>query len=109
MRDSLAREKHYRVKELADLWGFSENTIIKLFGNEVTGGIAEVDMIDHRNDRPVKSTDVNANFFCNLPKFPAVKEYRCRVSDCVIESARLPHRLRQRNPPGAERVLALGA
>src|ERR1039458_7902294 len=34
MRDSLAVEKHYRVKELADLWGFSENTIIKLFGNE---------------------------------------------------------------------------
>ena len=34
MRDSLAVEKHYRVKELADLWGFSENTIIKLFSNE---------------------------------------------------------------------------
>ena len=34
MRDSLAVEKHYRVRELADLWGFSENTIIKLFSNE---------------------------------------------------------------------------
>ena len=34
MRDRLAVEKHYRVKELADLWGFSENTIIKLFCNE---------------------------------------------------------------------------
>jgi hypothetical protein len=34
MRDSLAVEKHYRIKELADLWGFSENTIIKLFSNE---------------------------------------------------------------------------
>ena len=34
MRDSLAVEKHYRVRELADLWGLSENTIIKLFSNE---------------------------------------------------------------------------
>jgi hypothetical protein len=34
MSDSLAVQKHYRVKELADLWGFSENTIIKLFSNE---------------------------------------------------------------------------
>lgn len=34
MPDSLAVQKHYRVKELADLWGFSENTIIKLFSNE---------------------------------------------------------------------------
>ncbi len=34
MRDSVAVEKHYRVKELADLWGFSQNTIIKLFSNE---------------------------------------------------------------------------
>ena len=34
MRDSLAVQKHYRVKDLADLWGFSENTIIKLFSNE---------------------------------------------------------------------------
>ena len=34
MLDSLAVEKHYRIKELADLWGFSENTIIKLFSNE---------------------------------------------------------------------------
>lgn len=34
MPDTLAVQKHYRVKELADLWGFSENTIIKLFSNE---------------------------------------------------------------------------
>ena len=34
MRDSLAVQKHYRVKELAGLWGFSENTIIKLFSHE---------------------------------------------------------------------------
>lgn len=26
--------KHYRVKELAELWGFCDNTIIKLFANE---------------------------------------------------------------------------
>jgi hypothetical protein len=26
--------KHYRVKELADLWGFCDNTIIKLFADE---------------------------------------------------------------------------
>ena len=32
MPDSLAVQKHYRVRELADLWGFSENTIIKLCG-----------------------------------------------------------------------------
>lgn len=34
MPDSLAVQKHYRVKELADLWGFSENTIIELFSKE---------------------------------------------------------------------------
>ena len=29
-----AFEKHYRVKDLAELWGFSKNTIRKLFVNE---------------------------------------------------------------------------
>lgn len=31
---SAALEKHYRVKDLASLWGFSDNTIIKLFSSE---------------------------------------------------------------------------
>ncbi len=30
----VAFEKHYRVRELADLWGFCDNTVIKLFSNE---------------------------------------------------------------------------
>jgi hypothetical protein len=30
----IAFERHYRVKELAALWGFCENTIIKQFANE---------------------------------------------------------------------------
>jgi hypothetical protein len=29
-----AFSKHYRVKELAELWGFCDNTIIKLFADE---------------------------------------------------------------------------
>jgi len=29
-----AMEKHYRVRELASLWGFSDNTIIRLFTAE---------------------------------------------------------------------------
>jgi hypothetical protein len=29
-----AFEKHYRVKELAELWGFCDNTIIKMFADE---------------------------------------------------------------------------
>ena len=29
-----ALEKHYRVRELAALWGFSDNTIIKIFASE---------------------------------------------------------------------------
>ena len=29
-----ALEKHYRVRELASLWGFSDNTIIRLFASE---------------------------------------------------------------------------
>lgn len=29
-----ALEKHYRVRELAELWGFSDNTIIKFFAGE---------------------------------------------------------------------------
>jgi len=29
-----AFERHFRVKELAKLWGFCENTVIKLFSNE---------------------------------------------------------------------------
>jgi hypothetical protein len=29
-----ALEKHYRVRELAALWGFSDNTIIRLFAGE---------------------------------------------------------------------------
>jgi len=31
---SAALEKHYRVRELASLWGFSDNTIIRLFSTE---------------------------------------------------------------------------
>ena len=30
----VAFEKHYRVSELAELWGFCDNTIIKLFSDE---------------------------------------------------------------------------
>ena len=29
-----ALEKHYRVRELAELWGFCDNTIIRIFANE---------------------------------------------------------------------------
>src|SRR5664280_1787228 len=29
-----AFKKHYRVKELAELWGFCDNTVIGLFANE---------------------------------------------------------------------------
>ena len=31
---SAALEKHYRVRELAALWGFSDNTIIRIFASE---------------------------------------------------------------------------
>ena len=31
---SAAIEKHYRVRELAALWGFSENTVIRIFAGE---------------------------------------------------------------------------
>lgn len=31
---STATEKHYRVNELAELWGFSRYTIIRLFAHE---------------------------------------------------------------------------
>jgi hypothetical protein len=31
---STAFEKHYRVKELAELWGFAENAIIRLLRDE---------------------------------------------------------------------------
>ena len=31
---SAALEKHYRVRELAALWGFSDNTIIRVFASE---------------------------------------------------------------------------
>lgn len=32
--DRVALEKHYRVRELASLWGFSANTIIRFFAAE---------------------------------------------------------------------------
>ena len=31
---NIALEKHYRIRELAELWGFSDNTIIRMFSNE---------------------------------------------------------------------------
>jgi hypothetical protein len=31
---SAALERHYRVRELAALWGFSDNTIIRMFASE---------------------------------------------------------------------------
>jgi len=34
MNGAAALEKHYRVRELATLWGFSDNTIIRIFANE---------------------------------------------------------------------------
>ena len=34
MSNAAALEKHYRVSELGELWGFSHNTIIKLFATE---------------------------------------------------------------------------
>jgi hypothetical protein len=60
MRDLSAVEKHYRVKELADLWGFSENTIIKLFSNEdgvlrLESPTANGSMPRYRFPRPLRS------------------------------------------------------
>ena len=34
MSSTAALEKHYRVRELGELWGFSDNTIIRLFATE---------------------------------------------------------------------------
>ena len=34
MADTAAIEKHYTLKELAELWGFSENTIRKIFQDQ---------------------------------------------------------------------------
>jgi len=34
MSSAIALEKHYRVRELGELWGFSDNTIIRLFAAE---------------------------------------------------------------------------
>ena len=34
MRTTTALEKHYRVSELAELWGFCPGTVIKLFSDE---------------------------------------------------------------------------
>ena len=34
MSSAAALEKHYRVRELGELWGFSDNTIIRLFASE---------------------------------------------------------------------------
>jgi hypothetical protein len=38
-----AFEKHYRVKELAGLWGFCDNTIIKMFADEA--GVLRLDTL----------------------------------------------------------------
>jgi len=38
-----AFEKHYRVKELAELWGFCDNTIIKMFADEP--GVLRLDTV----------------------------------------------------------------
>jgi hypothetical protein len=56
---SIATEKHYRVKDLAELWGFSDNTIIKQFTDEpgvlrlrATTGTAQVrDALNPRERR----------------------------------------------------------
>ena len=34
MNTATALEKHYRVRELGELWGFSDNTVIRLFTAE---------------------------------------------------------------------------
>ncbi|WP_225154136.1 hypothetical protein, partial [Bradyrhizobium sp. NBAIM08] len=34
MTGAAAFERHFRVRELGELWGFSDNTIIKLFNSE---------------------------------------------------------------------------
>ena len=34
MPSGIAFERHFQVKELAKLWGFCDNTIIKLFSDE---------------------------------------------------------------------------
>ena len=31
---TVAQEKHYRIKDLVELWGLSRNTLIKLFASE---------------------------------------------------------------------------
>ena len=50
-----AFEKHYRVGELAKLWGFCDNTIIKLFANEQ--GVLRLERLAAKGRRKINFTD----------------------------------------------------
>src|SRR5262249_39212446 len=66
---------------------------------EITRGIAEINVVDDRDDWPLKLASIDSDRFRDVAGFSAIEKYRCGVGGAVDEATRLGDRLSQRDSP----------
>src|SRR4029453_11173989 len=70
---------------------------------------AQVDRIDHRDDRAFIGADIDSHRFGDVARLAAIEEHRGGISLKIQQTASPADRFRQRQPPGPERNLLLRA
>src|SRR3981081_1235480 len=74
---------------------------------EIALGIAQIHVIDHRNNRSRKPGTVDAETLGHLADFAPIQENSGRLGEAVVQSAGLSYALRERNSPSVESELSL--
>src|SRR5262245_47164208 len=76
---------------------------------EIAARIAEIDIVGHRDDWPLKLGAVDSHRLRDVAGLAAIEKYRCRISLVVSEATSLGDRLGKCDPPGSKGDLLLVA
>src|SRR5262249_9763979 len=77
-------------------------------GEEITPGIAEINVVDDRDDGPLKLGSVDSDRLGDVAGFTAIEKYRRGVGGGVLEATRFGDRLSQGDSPRPKWELLLG-
>ena len=78
-------------------------------GQEIAGGIAQGDRINHGNDRAFVGLTVDPHRFGDVARFTAIEEHRGGISLDIHQTTGPADRFRERQPPGPKWNLLLRA
>src|SRR5439155_22334609 len=80
-------------------------THLELCGQEKACRIAQVEIVNNRNNRSGIWPAVDSKQLCHFARLAAIKEYRCRIGLEVSEATALSQSFGKQNPPAAETEL----